>query len=316
VGAHEGCEPAPSRGCRRGLHWGRPPRRAARALPSPNCATPPPPRAHRSFKAFRLLVRGFRRDGLTGADIVVAQVESEPFKVCVGGGRLDWAQTLACGGPPRQPPPSLFTLVRPHSTPPPAAPAPPPGHHQERLRRLPQGGVPQRARGGRAGRLRPGQTGVKHGSSCSQSQRPIIGRTAAPASSLAPRMSLPHTAPHRPLSAPPPPPRSSPTRPSPASARPPSTTSRPPSPASTRVRSLGRAWVQRRHMAGLGQGHLATHAQQQVRRRPTLKYPALSPPPQSRTCCPSWSARRRSPSWRPRCATCSTWRATPPSGAR
>ncbi|GBF89575.1 hypothetical protein Rsub_02293 [Raphidocelis subcapitata] len=35
----------------------------------------------RSYKAFRLLARASRRDPLTGADLVVAQAESEPFKV-------------------------------------------------------------------------------------------------------------------------------------------------------------------------------------------------------------------------------------------
>jgi hypothetical protein len=46
---------------------------------------PRPARHHshqnRSFKAFRLLARASRRDPLTGADLVVAQAESEPFKV-------------------------------------------------------------------------------------------------------------------------------------------------------------------------------------------------------------------------------------------
>jgi hypothetical protein len=40
-----------------------------------------PSNTPRTFKAFRMLARAVRRDPLSGADLAVAQIESEPFKV-------------------------------------------------------------------------------------------------------------------------------------------------------------------------------------------------------------------------------------------
>jgi len=40
-----------------------------------------PPTPTRLFKAFRFLVRAVLPDSLTGSEIVLAQLESEPFKV-------------------------------------------------------------------------------------------------------------------------------------------------------------------------------------------------------------------------------------------